>query len=137
MKTAVERVTVMFEIVFSVVLSVFLPVVMISCGYWFVTNPPDNINGIVGYRSKRSMINGSTWAYAHKVSGIHWLICGAIGLLCPIALAVLGFTGTISGNDCFYGLLAAEVFQQILLLSVMPVTEHKLKNKFNDDGTLR
>ena len=42
----------MFEIVFSVVLSVFLPVVMISCGYWFVTNPPDNINGIVGYRSK-------------------------------------------------------------------------------------
>ena len=95
----------MFEIVFSVVLSVFLPVVMISCGYWFVTNPPDNINGIVGYRSKRSMINGSTWAYAHKVSGIHWL--------------------------------AAEAFQQILLLSVMPVTEHKLKNKFNEDGTLR
>lgn len=78
----------MFEIVFSVVLSVFLPVVMISCGYWFVTNPPDNINGIVGYRSKRSMINGSTWAYAHRVSGIHWLICGAIGLLCPIALAI-------------------------------------------------
>ena len=116
---------------------VFLPVVMISCGYWFVTNPPDNINGIVGYRSKRSMINGSTWAYAHKVSGIHWLICGAIGLLCPIALAVLGFTGTIYGNGCLYGLLAAEAFQQILLLSVMPVTEHKLKNKFNEDGTLR
>ncbi|UKI15724.1 MAG: SdpI family protein [Ruminococcus sp.] len=90
----------MIEIIFSVVLSVFLPVVMISCGYWFVTNPPDNINGIVGYRSKRSMINGSTWAYAHKVSGIHWLICGAIGLLCPIALAVLGFTGTIYGNGC-------------------------------------
>ncbi len=81
--------------------------------------------------------NGSTWAYAHKVSGIHWLICGAIGLLCPIALAVLGFTGTIYGNGCLYGLLAAEAFQQILLLSVMPVTEHKLKNKFNEDGTLR
>lgn len=81
--------------------------------------------------------NGSTWAYAHKVSGIHWLICGAIGLLCPIALAVLGFTGTIYGNGCLYGLLAAEAFQQILLLSVIPVTEHKLKNKFNEDGTLR
>ena len=80
----------MFEIIFSVVLSVFLPVVMISCGYWFVTNPPDN-----------------------------------------------GFTGTIYGNGCLYGLLAAEAFQQILLLSVMPVTEHKLKNKFNEDGTLR
>ena len=65
------------------------------------------------------------------------LICGAIGLLCPIALAVLGFTGTICGNGCLYGLLAAEAFQQILLLSVMPVTEHKLKNKFNEDGTLR
>lgn len=127
----------MFEFVFSLVTSLFLPVVMLYCGWWFVTDPPDEINGLVGYKTKMSMKNGDTWAYAHRVSGIHWIICGILGLFCALALAVCGFTGVIEGDGCFFALMAVQGIQLVLLLSVIPVTEHKLKRRFNSDGTFR
>ena len=52
--------------VFMLILLLLMPLFMIVFGRVFMTNAPKDINTSFGYRTKRSMKNQDTWAFAHK-----------------------------------------------------------------------
>lgn len=42
-------------LVFNIVFTLFIPVLMILCGYLMYKHTPKDINGLVGYRTAMSM----------------------------------------------------------------------------------
>ena len=57
---------------------ILLPLIMVFFGYRFSKKPPQKINYVFGYRTKRSMVSNETWIYAHKIIGLLWLYGGMI-----------------------------------------------------------
>ena len=51
-----------------------IPIVMIIGGRMMWKHCPKHINGIVGYRTTRSMKNMDTWKFAHDYCGKLWLL---------------------------------------------------------------
>lgn len=49
-----------------------VPVTMIVSGRIMWKHPPKNINGLMGYRTSRSMKNMDTWLFAHDYCGRLW-----------------------------------------------------------------
>ena len=43
-----------------------IPAIMIIFGRIFMKKAPEKINWVFGYRTRRSMMNKDTWAFAHK-----------------------------------------------------------------------
>lgn len=66
--------------------SFFIPGIMIIFGLlmWFA--PPQTINNVYGYRSKRSMANQDAWIYAQVCLGKTWLLVGIVLVLVTIFL---------------------------------------------------
>jgi len=94
---------------------------MIIAGRMMWKHCPKKINGVVGYRTKMSMINMDTWRFAHDHAGKLWWKVG-IGLL-----------------DDTIGILSIIiiVIQLVFLIGSIFPTEKSLKNNFNEDGTKR
>lgn len=127
----------MFEFVFSLVFSLLLPITMLICGGWFVSNPPDDIGGMVGYKTKMSCINADTWYTAHKICGKVWLAFGAGNLAAAVlifALIMVSCGGGVADILCA-ALIGCTAVQTAFLFIAIPVTEHRLKRIFNPDGT--
>ena len=93
---------------------------------------PKKINGIMGYRTKMSMINMDTWRFAHDHAGKLWWKVG-IGLLGPTMLIHIPFYGA---SDDTIGILSIIiiVIQLVFLIGSIFPTEKALKNNFNPVG---
>ena len=61
-----------------------IPAIMIIFGRIFMKKAPEKINWVFGYRTRRSMMNKDTWAFAHKYIGRLWWICGLV--LLPLSV---------------------------------------------------
>ena len=72
--------------------SLLVPVIVIITGRMMWKHCPKKINGVVGYRTKMSMINMDTWRFAHDHAGKLWWKVG-IGLLGPTILIHIPFYG--------------------------------------------
>ena len=70
---------------FMLCCDILLPVIMILTGRMMWKHSPENINGIVGYRTQRSMKNMDTWKLAHAYSGQLWWKLGW-GMLLPFMI---------------------------------------------------
>ena len=57
---------------FMLICDLIVPIVMIIGGRMMWKHCPKSINGIVGYRTNRSMKNMDTWKFAHKYCGKLW-----------------------------------------------------------------
>lgn len=66
---------------FMFVCNLLIPVLMIVCGKMMWKHAPKNINGIIGYRTTRSMKNMDTWKFAHDYCGRLWWKIGWIMLI--------------------------------------------------------
>ena len=97
---------------FILVCDLLVPFTMLIAGRMMWKHCPKHINGVVGYRTRRSMKNIETWKFAHDYCGQLWWKIGNVSL-------ILVFIQCI-----------------VLVLSILP-TEHALKKKFYDDGTRR
>lgn len=53
-------------LVFNIVFTLFIPVLMVLCGYLMYKHTPKDINGLVGYRTAMSMKNQETWDFANN-----------------------------------------------------------------------
>lgn len=93
---------------------------------------PKKINSVVGYRTKRSMINMDTWLFAHENCGKRWWKIGWI-MLIPTILIQIPFLG--KGEDAvgMIGLVICIVECTILVVSISP-TEKALKEEFTEEG---
>ena len=70
---------------FILICDCIIPAIMIIAGRMMWKHCPKKINGVVGYRTKMSMINMDTWRFAHDHAGKLWWKVG-IGLLGPTML---------------------------------------------------
>lgn len=115
--------------------NLLIPVIVIVTGRIMWKHYPKNINGLVGYRTTRSMKNSDTWKFANEYCGRFWYKMGLFMLAFSVLVSVL-LLGT---NDNTYSMISLifVLFQcVVLIVSIIPV-EIALKKMFNEDGTRR
>ena len=114
---------------------ILTPITMILGGRMMWKHPPKNINGLMGYRTSRSMKNIDTWKFAHEYSGKLWWKIGWIILIPSIIIHIPFFKATDNTIGMVGGILVT-VQIIILIWSIFP-TEKALKKTFTDDGLRR
>lgn len=112
-----------------------IPFTMIGFSKSFLYNVPDEINGVFGYRTTRSMKNKATWAFAHHYCGKLWFISGKIMLITTM-IAMLFVLGKNTYTVGYFGGILC-VIQTIYLMGTILPTEVALKNNFDKFGNLR
>ena len=120
---------------FIVICNLIVPIIMIVVGKIMSVHCPKEINGIIGYRTRRSMKNEETWKFAHSYCGRLWWILGWIMVIPSIVAQIPFYNGTYEIIG-IVGAIVVAVQCAILILSVIP-TEIALKKVFPDDGTRR
>lgn len=114
---------------------ILIPVTMIVCGWMMWKHCPKNINGLIGYRTSRSMRNMDTWKFAHEHCGKFWWIIGWISLM-PSVIIHIPFYGTEDNTIGVVGGILVTI-QVIILMATIYPTEQALKRNFTDDGIRR
>lgn len=114
---------------------ILIPVTMIACGWMMWKHCPKNINGLMGYRTSRSMKNMDTWKFAHEHCGGLWWKIGWI-ILIPSIIVHIPFYKTDDNTIGVVGGILATMQVIILIASIFP-TERALKRNFTDDGIRR
>lgn len=90
------------------------------------------MNGIVGYRTKRSMASPRCWAAAHRICGKLWLGFGIFtGIIAVICVIFSALKVKEAGNAFCFFILGEEAFQLIFMLGAIPITEARLKKLFS------
>ena len=120
---------------FMLACDLLIPAIMILTGRMMWKHCPKKINGLLGYRTTRSMKNNDTWRFAHMHSGRLWWRVGWVLLLLSAAVH-LPFYHSDPGTIGKFALALEAVQCLVLIASIFP-TEHALKKTFRDDGTRR
>ena len=115
--------------------NLLIPVVVIVTGRIMWKHYPKNINGLVGYRTTRSMKNMDTWKFANDYCGRIWWKIGWV-MIIPSALIHIPLYHSDKNTIGFAGLILVTIQCFIMIISIYP-TEKALKKHFNDDGTRR
>ena len=115
--------------------NLLIPVVVIVTGRIMWKHYPKNINGLVGYRTTRSMKNMDTWKFANDYCGRLWWKIGWI-MIIPSALIHIPLYHSDKNTIGFAGLILVTIQCFIMIVSIYP-TEKALKKHFNDDGIRR
>ena len=115
--------------------NLLIPVVVIVTGRIMWKHYPKNINGLVGYRTTRSMKNMDTWKFANDYCGRLWWKIGWI-MIIPSALIHIPLYHSDKNTIGFAGLILVTIQCFIMIVSIYP-TEKALKKHFNDDGIPR
>ena len=112
-----------------------VPMIMFLGGIIMSKHYPGRINGLMGYRTERSMKNADTWKFAHEYCGRLWKGVGATAFI----LTALLHIPLYGCNDGTLGIASIIfVFAHIVTLLVPVIlTERALKNTFNEDGSRR
>lgn len=113
---------------FMTVSNLLLPVLMIIIGTVFVKRPPRTINGIYGYRTRRSMQNQDTWKFAHLYCGKVWQKLG----WCMLPLSIAVMFPVVGKNDDVVGGMGVVVITvecMAMLVSIL-LTERALGKRY-------
>ncbi len=118
--------------IYMLLMDLLIPALMIGIGTLFQKRPPKRINGISGYRTKRSMRTQETWDFAHRYCGKLWVKIGLV--LLPLSVLPLifvygkdiGLVGTVGG--------IVTGVQIIPMVAAIFPTERALKENFDEYG---
>jgi len=114
------------------VCDLLVPISMIVWGRILWKHAPGNINGLVGYRTARSMKNRDTWQFAQIYCGRLWWKTGWVILAPSFLIHVPFYNGSEDAVGTVGGILCT-IQCVILILSIFP-TERALKTHFTDEG---
>lgn len=120
---------------FMLICDLLIPAAMIIIGRMMWKHCPKSINGLIGYRTARSMKNMDTWKFAHDFSGRLWWKLGLI-MLVPSVLVHIPFYRSNEETIGIFGCIIEAVQCIVLIVSIF-ATESALKKTFNSDGTRR
>ena len=109
-----------------------IPVLMIGGGRMMWKHCSKSINGIVGYRTTRSMKNIDTWRFAHDYCGRLWWKIGWI-MLVPSAVIHFPFYRSSENTLAIVSTVLCTIQCVVLVASIFP-TERALKRNFTDEG---
>ena len=118
--------------IYMLLADLLIPALMIGIGILFQKQPPKRINGIYGYRTKRSMQTQETWVFAHRYFGKQWVKIGLV--LLPLSVLPLIF---VYGKDIdLIGTVGSIVMGVQILPVIVPIffTERALKENFDEYG---
>ena len=74
---------------FMLICDLIIPIVMIIGGRMMWKHCPKRINGIVGYRTTRSMKNMDTWKFSHDYCGKLWWKIGWLMIMPSVVIHLL------------------------------------------------
>ena len=117
---------------FMLICDILIPILMIICGRMMWKHTPGKINGIIGYRTPRSMKNMDTWRFAHDYCGRLWWRIGWIMFIPSLVIhrpfyhSSENVIGTVGAVLC--------TVQCVFLIVPVFFTERALKRTFNDEG---
>lgn len=114
----------------NLLLLLMVPIITLTAGYMMYRYTPKSINGLVGYRTSRSMINQDTWNFANKYCASLWIKIGIITTVVSSLIYILFDVNEI------VSIVIVLIQTFLLLLSIIPV-EKALKKIFDDDGNRR
>ncbi|MBO4911595.1 MAG: SdpI family protein [Butyrivibrio sp.] len=114
---------------FMMATNCFIPALMIVLGWLLWKHYPKEINGMLGYRTKRSMKNAETWKFGNEYCGRLWNRLGLLLIIPSIIVLIPLFTSSEEtlANVC----VPLIVFQLVLLVGSIIPTEIALKKKFS------
>ncbi len=120
---------------FIFVCDLLIPILMIIAGNMMWKHAPEKINGIIGYRTARSMKNTDTWKFAQDYCGRLWW---KMGWIMFIPSVVIHFPFYQSSENVI-GIVAAIVctIQCLILVFTIFPTERALKRTFTEEGIRR
>lgn len=102
-------------------------IIFIFFGFLLFKFPPEDINGIMGYRTSMSMKNKDTWDEGQRYGGMSMLVIGGINIL----LGIISYLAK--------GFLLNNLFQLLIMLLcaiiMIVVDEIHLRKIFNKDGS--
>lgn len=119
--------------IFMTASNLLLPVLMIVIGKVFIKNPPRQINGIYGYRTRRSMRNQAAWDFSHLYCGKLWRKMGWFML----HVSMIVMLPVIGKSDDIVGVVGGVVITaecMVMLVSIL-LTEKALAKQF--DGRIK
>lgn len=93
---------------------------------------PKNINGLIGYRTKRSMKNMGTWKFAHTYCGQLWKIYGIVMFCISVVLSVFFLFVKAETDIVLMGVVVC--LQSLILIIPILFTERALQQQFNENG---
>lgn len=109
-----------------------IPAIQLLAGEWMVRRPPRKINGLVGYRTRRSMASREAWIFAQEYCGRLWRKLGAWAL--GISAGICLIFSRCGERALTWGMLALEALQLAAVIgSIFPV-ERALKRNFDERG---
>lgn len=120
---------------FLFVCNLIVPVTMIGSGRMMWKHCPREINGLLGYRTRRSMKNMETWRFAHDYCGRLWWKLGW-GMVLASALAMIPF---VDSGERMVSMVGGVVCagQCVILIGSVFYVERALKRTFFEDGRRR
>ena len=120
---------------FMFAFDLLIPALMIIFGKMMWKHPPKTINGIIGYRTTRSMKNRDTWKYAHDYCGRLWWKIGW-ALFLPSVIIHFPFYNSSEDKIGFMGSILCAI-QCVCLIIPIFFTEQALKRNFTNEGVRR
>lgn len=120
---------------FLFVCNLVIPISMIAGGRMMQSHCPKEINGMLGYRTRRSMRNQDTWRFANDYCGRLWQKIGRRMLFLSV-LGQIPFWGSSEKAISVEGGVVCMVQCTIMLGSIFFV-EKALKRTFFEDGSRR
>lgn len=120
---------------FMLCTDLLIPVLMLAFGFYSKKGGPKKINGIIGYRTHRSMMNQDTWIFAHQYCGKIWFYSGLI--LIPLSVLPLFFV--LGKSEAVIGTAGGVIscLQLVPLLGSIFFVERALKKTFDKEGKRR
>lgn len=118
--------------IFMLFMDLLIPLLMVGLGKLLAKHPPKRINGVSGYRTKRSMKTQETWEFAHRYFGNLWFRLGLV--LIPLSVLPLIF---VYGKDPdLIGTVGAVVTLFEIVPMIVPVfpIERALKENYDEFG---
>lgn len=118
--------------IYMLLMDLLIPVLMIGIGKLFQKRPPKRINGVYGYRTKRSMRTQETWDFAHRYFGALWVKIGLVLLPLSVLPLILVYGKEIDLIGTV-GVVVTGVEILPMIAAIFP-TEHALKENFDEYG---
>ena len=120
--------------VMMLVSNLLTPLIMWGAGEMLLAWPPKEVNGVVGYRTRRSMVNQDTWDFANRQIALIWRRWG-VGMLAAVLAGMLPMLGCVDDGMVYgWGMAILAVEMIVLCVSIVPV-ERALKRTFHEDGS--
>ena len=116
--------------IFMLACNLVVPALLLGFGQLLAAHPPAKINGLYGYRTRRSMQGEAQWRFAQQYCGRLWRRIGLcllpVSLLASVCMRGLGDGWTAAASLVLEGVQVA-----CLLGSIYPV-ERALRRRFGD-----